>query len=239
MKIEVRMILEKSDTESLDQVIKLLGGLSSTKIICGYPATKINGYNPEAMRSEASPDMDKFLEEGAQLGTPFEEIPTNPGRPTPPDVKLGIEPGDSFKEIPVTPPELDSDGLPWDGRIHASSKAILAKSKQWKKIRKVDPSLVATVEAELRARLAVQPVMANKELPKPLPVADSQELPPPVQTQPVPTEGLDFPGLMRLVVSKGITPEQSNELAKMVGLDSLQMAATNPGLIPHIVALIP
>lgn len=52
--------------------------------------------------------------------------------------------------------ELDKNGLPWDERIHAGTKTKL-KSGEWKAKKSVDPALVASVEAELRARMAATP----------------------------------------------------------------------------------
>lgn len=49
--------------------------------------------------------------------------------------------------------ELDSKGLPWDERIHAGTKSKL-KSGEWKAKKQVEAALVASVEAELRARAA-------------------------------------------------------------------------------------
>lgn len=46
--------------------------------------------------------------------------------------------------------ELDSAGMPWDARIHASTKTKV-KDGTWKKMRGVDEDLVAEVEAELAA----------------------------------------------------------------------------------------
>ena len=62
---------------------------------------------------------------------------------------------------PVAPPiaapapsgDRDKNGLPWDGRIHASSKALVADGS-WRMKRGVDDALVATVTAELRAAAA-------------------------------------------------------------------------------------
>lgn len=47
--------------------------------------------------------------------------------------------------------ELDSAGLPWDARIHSSSKEKLVKDSTWKLKRGVDQNLVAQVQAEHRA----------------------------------------------------------------------------------------
>lgn len=49
---------------------------------------------------------------------------------------------------------LDKNGLPWDARIHAESKAIIADGT-WRKKRGVDAALVTQVEAELRTLMAV------------------------------------------------------------------------------------
>lgn len=82
--------------------------------------------------------------------------------------------------IPPAPPaaasasvasvELDSDGLPWDARIHAETRSKV-KAGSWKRKRGVDESVVAEVEAQLRAVLGVPvPVeLGNVPLPPPPP----------------------------------------------------------------------
>ena len=47
---------------------------------------------------------------------------------------------------------LDSEGFPWDGRIHGSGKTFLAKGGAWKLVRGVDKALVEQVKAEYRAK---------------------------------------------------------------------------------------
>jgi hypothetical protein len=54
---------------------------------------------------------------------------------------------------PTASPEFDTEGLPWDKRIHASTKSKL-KSGAWKKMRGVDDHDVELVEAELRGAMA-------------------------------------------------------------------------------------
>lgn len=51
--------------------------------------------------------------------------------------------------------EVDSRGLPWDGRIHASTKTRLAKDNSWKLKRGLDPQYVEQIEAELRQVMAI------------------------------------------------------------------------------------
>lgn len=79
-------------------------------------------------------------------------VPPAPSLPAPPalagvaqqDAPIAPAPGD------VPSVELDSKGLPWDERIHASTKAKIA-SGAWKAKRGVEDALVTQVEAELRA----------------------------------------------------------------------------------------
>lgn len=58
-------------------------------------------------------------------------------------------------DIPLPPAgvEVDSEGLPWDSRIHAKSKAKLKKDNTWKLARGVEKGLVDKVKNELRAAM--------------------------------------------------------------------------------------
>lgn len=66
-------------------------------------------------------------------------------------------------EVADTATHLDSMGIPWDDRIHASSKAILKDTGQWKSKRGVDPELLKQVQGELLRML--QPVQEVEESP--------------------------------------------------------------------------
>lgn len=61
-----------------------------------------------------------------------------------------------YKDTPslttVVDNETDSDGLPWDARIHTSKKTK-CKDETWKLMKGVDKNLVAQVKNELRARV--------------------------------------------------------------------------------------
>lgn len=49
--------------------------------------------------------------------------------------------------------QKDAEGLPWDARIHSSSRAFNADGT-WRKRRNLDPAVLAEVETELRALMA-------------------------------------------------------------------------------------
>lgn len=50
--------------------------------------------------------------------------------------------------------DVDAAGLPWDGRIHASSRALIADGT-WRQRRNLDPAILATVTAELKQLMSL------------------------------------------------------------------------------------
>lgn len=78
---------------------------------------------------------------------------------------------------------VDSAGLPWDERIHASSRAINKGDGKWRARKGVDAAIVPAVEAELRARQPVPPpppVTMAPPMPVPVvPLAPAAPLAPP------------------------------------------------------------
>ena len=107
-------------------------------------------------------------------------------------------PIEAFKapEAPVIPPappappmppisgiDVDITGLPWDGRIHASSRAKTTEGL-WRARRGVDKALVAQVEAQLKQTMAIPVVAAPAPIeppppfPFPMPVLGAAPIPP-------------------------------------------------------------
>lgn len=70
--------------------------------------------------------------------------------------------------------DVDVNGLPWDHRIHAESKAKIADGS-WRSKRNLDPAIKATVEAELR-----QVMGAPAAIPLAVPTVTTQVPAPPV-----------------------------------------------------------
>lgn len=79
---------------------------------------------------------------------------------------------DDNNPVDVGAPDVDSKGMPWDKRIHASSKATVADGT-WRMRRGVDKAIIDVVEAELKGVAApVMPQMpAEYVTPTPLPIA--------------------------------------------------------------------
>jgi len=108
---------------------------------------------------------------------------------------------DDAGPVNTNAPALDSAGLPWDGRIHASSKAVNEGDGKWRMQRGIEKKLgapaIAAIEAELRARVSgatPQPVamLAPVQTPQPVTAApgmpDMSQYQQPQQVQPAPMQ---------------------------------------------------
>jgi hypothetical protein len=152
--------------------------------------------------------------------------------------------------------DVDATGLPWDGRIHASTKTQKA-DKTWTQKRGVAADLVTSVTAELRANLAADgspgpvddaPVFTDPAqafgvpVPPPPPVEVAAVIPPP---PPAEADGgmADFARIMRIVVEKqkagALSTEMASGIARQLGLTDMRGLATRLDLIPAFEALLP
>ena len=139
-------------------------------------------------------------------------IPVPPPPPTPP----------TAVSLPPTSGIKLADGIPWDERIHAGSRAILsAVPNGWK--RKPKPPEYATkeewlayvekVEAELRAAVGITPP----------PV-------PPVQTG----LGWTYASLTEAITRNGFGPETIKGVLARIGLTAYPQLSARPDLIPQV-----
>ena len=143
------------------------GVTCATEVKLGEAATLIDfaGDGPEVKLGEAATLTD-FTGKGP-------EVFANTAMVT--DTTTNLEVSQAGKSAPhVTAPEdttststttanvsnvdLDSEGSPWDGRIHSSNGKKLAKEGTWQLKRNVDPALVEQVKAELSAVMAIPAV---------------------------------------------------------------------------------
>lgn len=84
--------------------------------------------------------------------TEYEEV-ESPFEKNEPDINYGRGPVPTVDEVKseiAAGAELDSEGIPWDGRIHSSSKNKMKNTGVWKVARGADENLVYKVKAELR-----------------------------------------------------------------------------------------
>ena len=160
---------------------------------------------------------------------------------------------------PVASTSSDVHGLPWDERIHASSRAKTADGS-WRQKRGVDTTLVTTVEAELRALMGLPAPVTLVPLPPPpaepavsegsitsSPVASAPTVaavppPPPAPFVPAPPPATDnkiaFIDLLTytsgVVQAKKLTQDELLGLVMSHGVPSIPLLANRLDLIPQI-----
>ncbi len=123
---------------------------------------------------------------------------------------------------------LDRTGLPWDERIHASSRAKNADST-WRKKRGIDEGTVALVEAELKA-LMMLPAAAAPAIPAPpVPAAVVEDRQSYVTLLSVASAAIN---------AKTLTNEQLSAAVVAVGVPSLPLLANRLDLVPQVMAAV-
>jgi len=135
------------------------------------PGATAAPFTADAVRSPTVPADIPVLISMLNMNVPLPPVPNVPGQ--------AAQPAYASASNPVGGVELDKNGLPWDMRIHASTKRKNADGT-WTAKRGVDAALVDTVEAELQALMGV-----------PAPLSQGSALSPAQQAAPatIPTVG--------------------------------------------------
>ena len=188
---------------------------------------------------------------------PTAEVPVGP---TPPDAAAVFGGASLPQDSPVPPPasngvELDSRGLPWDGRIHASSRAKIAdgswrnrkcpaeyQKPQW-------DEFIARTEDELRNAMAIPGPLVPPAAPTTYSEKVNQNLqemgsnvPPPVVPPPsapaAPSAITTFAALNVAITSNAIQTAAVTAAVQAVGLQAYPLLAARPDLIPAVAAIL-
>jgi len=156
--------------------------------------------------------------------------------------------------VPTGGIELDSRGLPWDHRIHSSTKNK-CKTGEWKNIKGVDKDLLSQVEAELRTAMAGAPVAPVP----PVAITPTEVIPPAPQTAPpapaapvipiapvIPAASIvtdcptSFPQFLQVITgkctSRVLSYDEVNQVCQKHGLSGIPLLNARPDLIPAIYA---
>jgi len=174
-----------------------------------------------------------------------ENLPANPGNGhAAPGASAGST-QTSDANVPGGETALDKNGLPWDERIHSSSKNLNADGT-WRYLRGGDTDLRAKVEAELRERMAgstagadtVSDLTSDAPPPPPpivTPAADAPPPPPPIngaaQDAPEESTGIDFKqvfgrvtALQKHATGNLLPTEKLTEVLELAGVEPPTMA---------------
>ena len=212
----------------------------------GTGAVPAPGASPETPAPSAVPPA-----------PPAPVIPVPPAEPTDagpavnvPDAAtvFGSLPPGSPDVVTVPPPcNLDSRGLPWDGRIHASTRATITDGSWRNRKRPAEydepawAAFITQVEGELKGAMAAPgPVVGgvtgngiSSGGPVPPPVA-SATVPPPAATTPIKT----FAELSLAITSAGIGMDRVLSAVQSVGLQAYPLLAARPDLVPAVAAVL-
>lgn len=180
--------------------------------------------------AQAEPDRD-FTKVFTAAAAPSVPIPPPPPvlvlmTPTPPALPAETVslPDPAPAATAVVPPVfvgsesvvVDAAGLPWDARIHASTRAH-NKDGTWRKIRNTDKSAAAIVEADLRAAAAIPPV-------------------PPGMPTPPASPAASFASFMawtaKQISADRLKTSDTFEIIQPLGLQSIVSLQTRPDLLP-------
>jgi len=145
------------------------------------------------------------------------------------NVSPELDPVSTFIPSVATPPQVDSAGMPWDERIHASTKTFV-QNGTWKMKRGVDATVVASVTAELMGNEPTLPTPSNETIVTP-PVAPITDAPvPPPVAAPDP-----FRSLIADITKAGLAPDYVQQVIRENGAESLPMLKAK---YPHLFPLI-
>ena len=187
-----------------------LGGIAQTSIApAGQEVESVPKKGPEVF-TQAFPPAPK-----APLTSPF----TSDNNPPPP---AGIE--------------LDTDGYPWDARIHSSNHEKVAGGT-WRRKRNLDAAILTKVKAELRQAMSAPAALVSA----PPVAADDPRFPPPPAAQQVPppppapaAQLMSLGDLFKRVTAKGLKKEVCDAAAVSLGLPNFTLVSTRQDLIPAL-----
>lgn len=182
----------------------------------------------ESVRSFADVVQSETVREDTQVTTSTQA----PSAPSPPAPSV---PSGASTAAPLTgsPVDVDKDGLPWDVRIHSSTRSKIADGS-WKLKRGVTPAEVAAVKGELKSI-----VTPGAPLPPPAPAAKSHYLADqPGFEQPDPKKlFVQLVGRSSEAIKAGrITQAEINACCNAQGIPALPLLATRLELVAQVAA---
>jgi hypothetical protein len=165
-----------------------------------------------------------------------------------------IEPAPAAGPVLVPSPmddRLDKNGIPWDERIHASSRAKTTDGC-WRKKRGVEDATVTQVEAELKALMGLPVVAApckvcNSTAPGHVTggvacISPTVAIPPPPPVASVVEDRQAYVTLISkasaAIGAKKLTAEQLAAAVIAAGVPSLPLLANRLDLVPQVMAAI-
>lgn len=136
---------------------------------------------------------------------------------------------------PMTTLDMDKNGIPWDVRIHSSSKEMTSKGI-WKRRKNVPQETFDAVEAELKSLMAIptpkihELMTAEETAVAPRPI----DIPVPPVVDAIPTPTMSFTDLLIKITKNGIPDANVVAAVNRVGVMGLSGLSVRPDLIPSV-----
>lgn len=175
--------------------------------------------------------------------TPVSGVPPVPpvtSVPVPPPAnEAPVPPGFVAPSTPAAGVDLDTDGLPWDARIHSGSRKKNADGRWTAKRGVNNAEYVKAIQAELRQVMTAGPTAAPVVAPPPVPSTPAALPAPPTGVPPASPSSADpFVQLMNDVsarmVSGTLTHQQITAVMPQVQLQSVDQLQHRHDLIPFV-----
>ena len=235
--VEARTAAELKVTAAYLLVLADLAQMRSEAVVNLPPRIAIGGA---VIKREDSPETGLDPVAAFAPATRGESVPLPPPLPAVPAAPVSASATPAVPPAVPAPPaggsvnpagkQLDSRGLPHDGRIHSTPPTITDKGV-WRKKRGLnDEALVHRIETELRAGQTVLAPVATPEASVPLPPVD------------LPAPPHDLASLLQrcapMLASKALDMGQVIAACKAVGVESLAVLASRPDLVPAVWAAL-
>jgi hypothetical protein len=179
-------------------------------------------------------------EAGPSLVIPADPIPAGNA------VQTSVPPATSTPSVSTAGVTLDKEGLPWDARIHASSRTQNADGT-WRLKRGLQKDHLDKVTAELRQVMAIPSPAPGPQLvpPPPAAIAHAPQSAVPAPPPPVADEVsmrqkyIDLFGRISAAMSAGkLTQAQLDTCLQSISVPSLPLLGARLDLVPQACALI-
>lgn len=173
-------------------------------------------YGEQDQADSANCGAGSYIDPSQAFGTTQSDAPPPPPPPPPPA---------------TTTVELDSEGMPWDARIHTVARTKVANGT-WKLARNTPAELVASVKAEYLGNVT-SPTTNNVPTAE-QPVAPITDAPPPPPPPPGTVSGDIVRQFMSDIAKSGKMPSEINTALQRHGVQTLQLIRDNADKIPAI-----
>ena len=211
------------------------GFATPAEVAALFPAATAQIQPADNPATGTDPDLASFGVGNALGGTvtaaPFVAVPAAGAAPSLPPATPPAPPAPaSAAALPANNALLDVRGLPWDHRIHSGEKTQ-NKDGSWRNKRGLADGLVETVEAELRAVMAIPPGPTIGGVP----VAPAWPASPPPPTDAGPITFLKLmPKVTGAIKSGQTTQEHVNAVLKQFGFPHLPAVSMRPDLLQAV-----